>query len=181
MRFITSDRMKKKTTRTKLLDYIQVFSDYFQKTVLLRHALCETSKFLPITQEHLSEEFNHNVSLMRDRKNKPPAWDPILNATASWFSWKMFTLGEEEKTLLVHLVLEASANIFFHAAHKVMHHYSETDYFKIHSELDEKHEQMGIKFLTGLLPEQYQRLIEVQHQGWDMINTVCDRIARLTE
>jgi hypothetical protein len=180
MQLITSDEMVKKAARTKLLDCIQVFSNYFQKTIILRHVLCEAAKFLPVTQAHFDEEINHNVSLMRDRKNRPPAWDAILEATAAWFTWKMLTLGDEEKTVLVHLVLEASANVFFHAAHKVMQRYDETDYFKIHAELDEGHEQMGIQLLTNLPPEKYSRLIEVQSQGWDMLNAVCDRMAQVT-
>jgi hypothetical protein len=180
MRLIASSQLAKKSARTRLLDCIQVFSNYFQKTVMLRHILCENKKFLAVTQVHLDEEFNHNVSLMRDRKNRPPVWDAILDATAAWFTWKILTLDEDEKTVLVHLVLEASANVFFHKAHKIMQQYGETDYFKIHSELDEEHEHMGKELLTSLSPEKYQRLFEIQQQGWDVLNAVCDRIAQLT-
>lgn len=181
LRLITSEQMSKKTTRIRLLDCIQVFSNYFQKAVMLRHILCETPKFLLITQTHLNEEFNHNLSLMQDRQHKPPIWDPILDATASWFTWKMLTLNDEEKTVLIHLVLEASANVFFHMAHKVMQNYGETNYFEIHSELDERHEHMGFELLTNLPSEKYQRLFEIQKQGWSMLNAVCDRIAQITQ
>lgn len=123
----------------------------------------------------------HNFSLDADRNYRPPAWDAILDATACWFTWKMFTLDQEAKTVLMHLVLETSANIFFQEAHKVMHSYGETDYFKIHSEADEKHEKMGRELLQNLSTEKYQQLLVVQSQGWDVLNAVCNRIAELSK
>lgn len=180
MMLIKSKEMDRKEKRERLLDCIQVFSNYFQKVVSLRHVFCEDSKFLAVTQKHLDEEFSHNISLMKDRKNKAPAWDPILDSTSGWFAWKMLTLDNEEKTLLVHLVLETSANIFFHEAHKIMDRYGETDYFNIHSEIDEEHEKMGMELLEGLSQNKYKRLSEIQSQGWDVLFAACDRIAELT-
>ena len=91
----------------------------------------------------------------------------------------MFTLDNEEKTVLLHLVLEASANVFFQSAHQAMTAYKETDYFKKHADADEKHEKMGLELLLQLSSEKYRRLLEVQKQGWEMINVVCNRIAEL--
>lgn len=180
MQLITSSSMEGKSYRMKLLDCIQVFSDYFQKVVMLRQVFCGNNKFLTVAQQHLEEEFLHNISLLKDRNNRPPIWDPILEATSSWFAWKMFTLDNEEKTLLVHLVLETSANIFFQAAHKVMQKYGETNYFKIHSEVDAEHEEMGFALLNNIHPQKYADLLEIQKQGWDMLNATCERIAALT-
>ena len=117
---------------------------------------------------------------MNDRKDRPPKWDPILEACSCWFSWKMLTLDNSEKTVLVHLVLEASAHLFFIEAHKIMAKYTETDYFKIHAEVDEDHENMGINLLEGLREIDYKNLVEIQQQGWDVLNSVCDRIAELS-
>jgi len=114
---------------------------------MLRSVFCENSRFLATAQKHLDEEFGHNLSLNTDRNHRPPVWDAILEATASWFTWKMFTLDQEEKTVLIHLVLETSANIFLQEAHKVMRQYGETNYFKLHAEADEKHEKMGRELL----------------------------------
>lgn len=180
MHLIHSKKMEQKKYRKKLLDAVQVFSDYFQKVVLLRNALCEHSIVAKVTQEHLQEEFCHNLLLMKDRDYRAPIWDPILEATAAWFCWKMFTLDNEEKTLIVHLVLETSANIFFRAAHKVMEKYQETSYFEIHSVADEKHEAMGKFLLEGLSKQKYQRLSELLLQSWDVLNAACNRIAELT-
>lgn len=181
LKLITNKKVSQRKTRQKLLDSVQVFSDYFQRVVLLRSALCSSLPAAPIAHTHLQEEFGHNLALSKDRKFRQKTWDPILEATSSWFCWKMFVLSEEEKTLLVHLVLESSANIFFHEAHKVMSKYKETDYFEIHSDVDEKHEKMGISLLKNLAPQEYHRLSELLSQGWDMINAACDRIAELSK
>jgi len=179
MQFICSEQMSNVELRKRLLDCIQVFSNYFQKTVMLRNVFSEAPRFCEGAQEHLDEEFGHNLALMKDRKNRPCVWDAILEATSAWFTWKMFVLDNEEKTVLIHLVLEASANIFFREAHKVMSRYGETDYFKIHSEADEKHEKMGHALLENLSPEKYARLLDVQKQGWDVLNAACRRIAEI--
>lgn len=181
MKLIKSDDVKEKNVRKRLLDCIQVFSDYFQKVVMLRYVFCDNSKFLSVAQLHFTEEYGHNISLKQDREHRPTVWDPILESTSSWFAWKMFTLDEEEKTVLVHLVLEASAQIFFTQAHQVMEQYQETEYFKIHRDADEQHEQMGIDLLKELTVEKYQRLQKILSQGWAILNTACNQIALLTQ
>lgn len=181
MTLIKSDDMKEKYMRKRLLDCIQVFSDYFQKVVMLRYVFCDNSKFLSVAQLHLTEEYGHNISLKQDREHRPSIWDPILESTSSWFAWKMFTLDEEEKIVLVHLVLESSAHLFFTQAHQVMEQYQETEYFKIHRDADERHEQMGISLLKELTVEKYQQLQKILHQGWAILNTACNQIALLTQ
>lgn len=180
MTLIRSTKMDDAKNRMQLLDCIQVFSNYFQKTVMLRFVLNDNNIFGETIQQHLSEEFGHDVSLMNDRKERPPAWDSILDACSCWFSWKMFTLDNSEKTVLVHLVLEASAHLFFIEAHKVMSKYAETDYFKIHAEVDEHHETMGLNLLEDLREIDYKHLLCIQQQGWDILNSVCNRIAELS-
>lgn len=94
----------------------------------------------------------------------------------------MFNSCDEEKVVLVHLVLETSANIFFQAAYPIMQRYEHgKNYFREHSEADEKHQNMGDKFLQELSPPMYKRLMEIQFQGWNMLLAVCDRIAILSQ
>ncbi len=61
-----------------------------------------------------------------------------------------------------------------------MEGFGETDYFKLHSEVDEHHETMGLALLKGLRETDYQNLLTIQQQGWDVLNTACNRIAELT-
>lgn len=117
---------------------------------------------------------------MEDRNNREVVWDPVLEASSAWFAWKMLTLDNYEKTLLIHLVLEESANIFFVEANNVMLKYKETDYFAVHAEVDSHHSTMGISLLKDLTSLQYANLAIIQQQGWDMLNVVCKRIAELS-
>ena len=180
MQLIKSNAMTEKHNRARLLDCIQVFSDYFQKTVMLRSVFCENTQYRPVVQDHLKEEFGHNTDLARDRHYRNPVWDPVLEATSAWFAWNMLAMDNDEKTVVVHLVLESSANVFFVAADKVMQSYGETDFFHIHADLDEGHEKMGIDLIREQTPARYLRLIEVQRQSWDILNTACNRMAELT-
>lgn len=179
MRLICSEKMAEKSVRDYLLDCIQVFSDYFQRVVMLRSVFCEEQKFVKVANTHFQEEFRHNLSLLEDRNNRPSIWDPILESTSAWFAWKMFVLSNEEKVVLIHLVLEASAHVFFSAAHKVMLQYQETNYFKIHADVDEEHEKMGVNLLEDISLDKLEGLLLIQKQAWDVLNTTCDRIAEL--
>jgi len=179
LKFIKTEAIKDKSTRARLLDCIQVLSDYFQKALMLRYVLGNQVDSINIAYQHLCEEFGHSFSLMKDRDFRVPVWDPILEATSSWFSWKMFNTSDEGRTLLIHLVLEASADAFFSEAIKMMQEFNETNYYTIHAEVDEQHEKMGLALLEGLSAQQYKSLFELQQQGWDMINVICTRIAEL--
>jgi hypothetical protein len=181
MKLINSKEIGKKDTRVIFLDCIQTFSDFFQKSVMLRAVFTEPdSVFHKLANEHLSEEFGHNIDLLADRNNRPAHFDPILESCAAWFCWKMLSLDNIEKTVLMHWVLESSAYVFFTSAHTVMERYKETDYFKIHAEADEKHKDIETSFLEGLREEECERLLNVLDQGWKILFTTCDRIAEIT-
>jgi len=165
--------------RTRLMDCIQLFSNHFQKMVMLRQVLTDNQPFLKVARLHLEEEYGHDRLLMAERANREPIWDPILEATACWFSWKMLTLDNTEKALLVHLVLEVSANLFCSKANARLQKYGETDYFKEHAEADQHHEKMGTELLVDLSEKQYQRLLEVQQQGWSMMDAASKQMATL--
>ncbi len=177
--FVRSIEVQNKETRHRLMDAIQILSNYFQKTVMLRHVFCDDHTFLPITKEHLMEEFGHDSSLSYDRHERPTPWDAILETSAAWFSWKMLTLDNDEKTILVHLVLETSGVLFFQEAHKTITLYGETKYFETHAEADEKHEKMGLDIVKNLSAEKMERLFLVQQQGWDVMNVACTQIANI--
>jgi len=180
MKLINSAQMKNKAVRDRLLDCIQLFSNNFQDSVLMRHILTDKPLFQHITQQHLNEEFNHNVSLLIDRQFRPPIWDAVLASSSTWFIWKMLTLNDIEKTFLMHFILESSAHIFFEQADRIMSAYNETHYFSLHSTMDERHDAMGLEQLENLREAEYVDLFQLQSQGWSMLYTACNRIAKLT-
>jgi hypothetical protein len=180
MKLVQGNDLDESAVRERFLDGIQVFSDAFQNTMLLRASFTANPRFLGIAREHLNEEFGHNADLLKDRDQRVPSFDAVLDATTSWFAHQMLTLDDLERLVLVHLVLETSANIFFPEANRAMQRYSRTHYFAVHAEVDEHHRAMGMSLLGGLRAVEYQRLLDVHERGWQMLLTVCDRIAELS-
>ena len=179
MQLINSTVMAEQASRHKLLDCIQVFSNYFQHTVMLRTIAAYDTRFFNVALQHLKEEILHNILLMNDRHHKESIFDPILEGCSSWFAWKILFIDNSSKTFLMHFILEASAHVFFAGAHQIMKEYKETDYFKIHSELDCHHETMGNELLKDLRTAEYDELFNLQKRGWQMLNTLCNRIVEL--
>lgn len=179
MRLVKSDILKSKELRLKLLDALQPFSNYFQKSVMLRYLFTEQEPFLHSAQEHLAEEFRHNVTLETDRANRSIAFNPAIESAASWFSWKMFSLDHLQKTVLIHWVLEASANIFFKDIHE-KNYYHETNYFKTHADLDEAHQTLPETFFDNLRLEEITNLLMVIDQGWQVLLLATNAIAAAT-
>lgn len=180
MKFISSHWVEDEIYREHMLDAIQTLSNFFQKIIMLRYVFTDDSKFNAITLEHLKEEFCHHERLMEKRDYRPATWDPILESGCSWFLWRMFNTNDEEKTVLIHLVLEASANVFFQVACPIMRPYGKGNYFAEHDGADEKHEKMGEKLLENLSPSTYHRLAEIQKQGWSIMLMISQRIAELS-
>lgn len=180
MRLVVSGDLYCPKKHSKLLSAIQVFSDYFQKIVMLRAVLNDNIYFNKITQQHLREEFSHNEQLRTYRKNKMDIWDPILEATASWFTWKMFTLDNIEKTVLMHLVLEKSGSLFFKKAQTIMAHFGDNSYFITHAQADEEHTMMAKEYLENLPYKTYLEISKAHQQGWDMMESACHRMAVIT-
>lgn len=180
MLLATSNKLEDSSTRQKLLDNLQTFSDFFQKAVMLRYIFSEEQPFLKIAQEHLTEEYGHNTSLSADRSHRPIHFDPIIESGASWFAWKMFTADNLQKTVLIHWVLEASANLFFNAAHETTKNFGETNYFKTHSVLDQQHEMIDPSLLESISEREYQALAKILDHGWAVLKAVTDQIAKVS-
>lgn len=173
------EKIQHKQIRETMMDAIQVLSNYFQKVIMLRHIFCADREISKITSLHLVEEFGHDAALHKDRKNRPLVWDPILEACSAWFAWKMLHASDHEKTILVHLVLEKSASVFFLQAHKTMTRYGETSYFEIHAEADEMHEKMGLETIYAEREEDQEKLFAIQQQGWDMMYAIGNQITKI--
>lgn len=179
IKLVGSKSLHSKKTRLLLLDALQPFSDFFQKTVMLRYVFSEDQPFLNDAQQHLCEEFGHNISLARDRKNKEYLFDPILESTSTWFSWKMFTLDNLQKMILIHWVLEASAHIFFQKTNTATKNYNETDYYKTHAVLDEDHQNIPLSFFEGLRKHEFEGLMKTLDQGWAILIVATNQIANI--
>lgn len=166
--------------RARFLDAVQVWSEVFHRLLLMRSAITQDQRFTALFDRHLAEEYDHATRLAADRGTALTlVWDPELDAAANWFVARMLTLDDTEKVVLIHLVLEVGSLLFSRIASPVFAPYSETDYFAIHADADGAHELMGVTTLDHLDAFAYERLYRVQQQGWDMLNTLCARIAAL--
>lgn len=180
-KLVSSEAFRPDTVKARFLDLFQVWSDKYQKMVLARAVVCESPRFAKITQQHLAEEFGHNTDLAKLRNGRPAIWDPVLEATASWFPWRILTLSEIEKIVLVHTVVESSATIFYRYVRPAVRPDGASDpHFAQHEVVDHTHQDMGKEELENLTDRDYARLEEVQAEGWTMLNAVMSRIAELT-
>ncbi|MDP3561138.1 MAG: hypothetical protein Q8R83_03035 [Legionellaceae bacterium] len=175
---LRSPHMNQKIKRDKFLDCSQTFSNWFQRTVLIRAAVTEDTDFSHLAQEHLDDEYGHHTDLDRERGHRPRAWDPILEGLSCWFTWKMFSLDNTAKIVLIQ-VLELGATIICPVAQATFSSYGETTYFAVHSEADEIHKQMGSEYLIGLSKKEYQRLYQVQMEAWGILEAAMRRMAEL--
>lgn len=171
--FLNDKKNQTETIRENFLSFFQVWSNSFQRMVLLRSALCYNVEHQEIADQHLQEEFGHNSDFVSKNSFK----DPVLQAVSDWFPWKMFSLSEEEKIVLVHLVIEASATIFYEKIPSFIARSSFCDkHFAIHQKIDESHENLGNSLLEKLDNQIYDRLSIIQREGWEMLGQVFERI-----
>src|SRR5262249_16227496 len=146
--FVSGERITDPERRRQFMHCVQVWSGYYQKALMARTAFTENPKYASIFRRHLNEEYGHDTALTLDLG--PAAgtvWDPVLDATASWFLVKMLTLDNLEKLVLVHLVLETAGSTFHKVAATAMARFGETNYFFQHGEVDDEHAGFAIDML----------------------------------
>lgn len=167
--------------RARFFDCFQIWSSHFQRMLQGRAFLSSDPSFQRLAQSHLGEELGHDQLLRRDRPDSRPVWDPALEAACAWFPWQMTCLGEPEKVVLVHLVVEASASVFYGAMAPVMAAAESRAHFDAHADAeDQRHFEMGVALLRRHVQHlDLRSLMAVQKRGWDMLATVFGRIADL--
>jgi hypothetical protein len=167
--------------REKFLDYFQVWSNYFQKIMLLKTALCDDPRFSSLFYQHFVEEFGHDQMLIRDRINVHLKKDAVLEAICNWFFSKMLSLSPYEQIVVINLCLEAAAVFFYGLAKPTIDPSNQLEHFQVHDVIDLSHEEMGVSLLENLSPAQYSRLFELQEDSWAMIEALIHRLAELVQ
>lgn len=166
--------------RERFFDCFQVWSNHFQRMVLARAALSRGPRFEALARSHMDDELGHNRLLEASRAKPVPVWDPVLESLCAWFPWQMMTSGELEKTVLVHLVVEASAIVFYREMAPVFDTGEAREHFAAHTGgVDCHHVQMGVDLLRQVPLQDCEPLLEIQQRGWDVLGSVLGRIADL--
>lgn len=161
------------------LDHFQVWSNAFQRMLLARATFSDDARFRAVATRHLEDEFGHNTLLARERgAAATEVDDPVLEATCEWFVTKMLSLDNAERTVLVHLVVEASAEIFYANVGPLTK--QARAHFGLHSgTVDHDHVELGLDVLRRAPVRDAAALFEVQRRGWAMLNSMFARIAEL--
>lgn len=167
--------------REQFLDYFQIWSNYFQKIMLLKTALCDDSSFSPLFYQHFIEEFGHNQMFHREKPKINVKKDAVLEALCNWFFSKMLSFSLYEQIIAINLCLEAAAVVFYRLAKPVIDPANQHEHFQVHAEVDLSHEEMGLSLLENLSLLQYSRLFEVQEDSWAMIGALIQRLAELVQ
>lgn len=167
--------------RQRFYDCFQIWSNHFQRMLLVRSAMTDDPVYRRVSDRHLAEELGHNVLLDAGRGGRRPIWDPHLEAACSWFAWKAATLDDAERVVLIHLVVEASATVFYEQMRGVFAaDPAVSDHAHAHADdADAAHVAIGVTALREGGTLDLERLTRVQRQGWDMLNQVMSRIADL--
>lgn len=175
-----TQRLDSTERKERFLAYFQVWSDHFQKAMLLKTALCDDPHFIPLFDQHFREELGHDKLLKSDRKTSFFKRDAILEAVCHWFPSKMLSFNLCEQILVMNLVVEGSAVIFYENIRPVLDPQGSLKHFQLHTEeLDSSHESLGLDLLEGLSKRQFDRLLDLQEQSWAMLEAVMGRIGEL--
>jgi hypothetical protein len=162
--------------RKRFRDHARVFADAFQAFLVTRQAMCHDDEYLGVFQQHLAEELGHNKLLQPSGDER--RFDPLLQATSSWFAHQMLVLDNAGKAVVT-LALETGGYHFHSLAEPAFAADEAAEYFHTHAEDDEQHQSMGIDLLRGLHPRTYARLREVLDDSWDMIDAFTRRLTEL--
>jgi hypothetical protein len=162
------------SAKSRVLDCLAVWSSYFQRVIQARAAFTTDPLIQRSANAHLADELGHDKSL----GTRTQIWDPILDAIGSWFVLKAIESNDLEKAVVVHLVLERAAMIFY----EKMDVLASTDasvHFEQHSGTDERHVDMGIQVLRQAGAAEIERLHALQEKAWDMLHSLLSRFTVL--
>lgn len=164
-----------KATHERLLEALNIFGNWFQRMIYMRAAVGGPPAYQNLAIQHIQEEIGHDTSLFKMRGSKEITWyDPILEATCSWFFEKMLSAPVEEKTVLMHFVVEGSGDVFHKEALRL---FGKASHFTTHVELDEDHFAIGCRILASSGNFDIERLRLVLKQGWEMFYLLASRFA----
>ncbi|MCO4793538.1 MAG: cupin domain-containing protein [Bacteriovoracaceae bacterium] len=164
-----------------LLDSLQVISDHFQRLMFLRVGLCDSSKFQNVFLEHFHEELGHNDELRKERTHRSKIWDPVLEASCAWFVNKNYLLDNSERIIMVQMVLEKCAHLFYSHFSETLLENKKSEHIETHKEADEGHDLMGVDLLKHEPKFKYQEFYKLQKESWSIMKLFIDRVGELIE
>lgn len=177
LRLVDDPLLGDRYVRERLLDCLQTWSDVFQDLLHLRVALTSDPEHKNVALDHLVEELGHNVNLRNQRQSAhSPVTDPTFLSTMNWFREQMLYRSDMVRSLLMHVVLEGSGEIWHREAARA---FPDMPHFQEHGEDDGDHVTMGLDLLNSASPAEIEELRDALEEGWKMITQLCDSIASI--
>jgi hypothetical protein len=177
MRLLGNSRLAEPAVKARLMAGLQVWANHFQTLLHLRMALGRDPAHIAVAADHQQEELGHHHNLRRQRgPGAIDIWDPVMEGAAHWFVARFHAATDLERTMIMHLVIESSAEIFFLKSAYV---FPDMPHFSGHAEDDGGHIAMGLGLLSAATAQEVAPLRELHDQGWRMITLLCDRMAEV--
>ncbi len=171
--------MSNKESVIDLKNCLQVMSNSFQRLMFSRMALSKNEKYRKIFFEHLIEELGHDTELKSERGEASDLWDPILEASTFWFFGKNFLIDDPERIVMIQMVLEKGASLFYGHFAEVLKDSFKSDHIEKHCDLDEGHDSLGVDLLEL---ESAHKLLDLQgllEESWSMLGLFLGRTAEI--
>ncbi|WP_437836784.1 hypothetical protein [Sorangium sp. So ce1153] len=179
MRLIRSERARGDDVKRRMLGALQIWSDAFQKVLCARVVFESHPAAIAIAERHLADEVGHNRRLARMHgPSRVPSWDRGIAAASSWFIERMGSASTEERTVLVHFVIERCADVLLTAAQAL---FPGSNYFSTHAQVDADHFKLGYELLKSFPGLDVASLRGALTEGWQMMNMICQRINDIAE
>jgi quercetin dioxygenase-like cupin family protein len=167
----------------RFLSLFQIWSDCFQDLLRIRVSGTPGSKFHALALTHLAQEAGHNTQIRNARKTDTPAkFDTITESYCSWFREQMRNSSEVEQAVLMHIVIEASADIFYSHFSSASANQSLSSHIREHLHHDTEHFQMGLRVLQEHTEPNPEKLLRLQERAWSILGALFARFQeRLSE
>lgn len=164
----------------RFLFHKQVFSDQFQRLMLLRSASCTDRKLDNLFYQHLTEELGHHRLLESERTPLQIPKDMILEALCMWLPHQISLTTPLEQLVIVNYGIETAAVVIYKYAIPALDPNRQSEYFRIHEIHDEDHQTMGHEFIESCTQSQIDKLLIVLDDTWAILNAMMERICILS-
>lgn len=173
--------LKQPEKKKKLMDCLQIMSNSFQRLIFSRMGLCDDSAYKPIFLEHFLDELGHDTDLQKERGSEDLLWDPVLDSSTNWFYSKNFLIDNPARTIMIQMVLERGAFLFYSHYTRILSNGLESDHITKHSVADEGHDKLGVELLKEETPKKLMSYTDLLEQSWDILGLFLERTAELVK
>ena len=174
-----AELMTEKERVQLLKSCLQVMSDSFQRLMFSRMALSKNETYRKVFLEHFLDELGHDSDLRDERQTETKLWDPVLEASTFWFFGKNFLIDDPERIVMIQMVLEKGASLFYGHFSKILKDAFKSDHIEKHCDMDEGHDSLGVELLEKESDMKLESLEILLKESWSMLDLYLARTAEI--